>query len=60
MSTSEHTKHHFMVYAPDHTDPGAFERRMSVRPKHIEGVEALTATGIMSVYCHNVVEIEGC
>ncbi|KAJ7033136.1 hypothetical protein C8F04DRAFT_630777 [Mycena alexandri] len=28
--------HKFLVYAPDKTDEGAFERRLSVRAKHLE------------------------
>ncbi|KAJ7707832.1 hypothetical protein B0H16DRAFT_1481541 [Mycena metata] len=30
------TLHKFIVYAPDKTDEGAFERRLSVRAKHLE------------------------
>jgi len=60
MATSEPTNHHFMVYAPDNTDPGALNRRLSTLDKHIEGVEALTAEGVLSVYCHNVVGVEEC
>jgi len=61
MATSESTTHRFMVYAPDHTDPEALNRRLSIREKHIERVEAFIAKGVLSVYCHNVVEVhEGC
>lgn len=50
MATSESTKHHFMVYAPDHTDPETQQRRLSHRPEHLDRVRALTTTGILSVY----------
>ncbi|KAJ7931227.1 hypothetical protein B0H13DRAFT_860860 [Mycena leptocephala] len=34
--SSAPTLHRFVVFAPDKTDEGAFERRLSVRPKHLE------------------------
>ncbi|KAI0044737.1 hypothetical protein FA95DRAFT_1561931 [Auriscalpium vulgare] len=38
-------KHKFIVYAPDSADEGTFERRLSVRPRHMEGVKKLLGTG---------------
>ncbi|KAJ7253710.1 hypothetical protein B0H12DRAFT_1116293 [Mycena haematopus] len=35
-SDSETSLHKFWVYAPDKTDEGTYERRLSVRPKHLE------------------------
>jgi len=35
LSTTPSNRHMFLVYAPDKTDEGAFERRLSVRPKHL-------------------------
>ncbi|KAG8918754.1 hypothetical protein FRC01_001673 [Tulasnella sp. 417] len=38
MSTSSQVqKHLFLVYAPDYTDQGIFEKRLEVREKHLEG-----------------------
>jgi uncharacterized protein YciI len=48
MSTSETDKHHFMVYAPDHTDPEAFERRVKARPVHLQRIASLRSTGVLS------------
>jgi hypothetical protein len=42
MSTSTAKKHLFVVYAPDMSDPGAFQRRMDVRPKHVDAVKSDT------------------
>ncbi|KAJ7182773.1 hypothetical protein C8R43DRAFT_868690 [Mycena crocata] len=36
MSSKVSKLHRFLVYAPDKTDLGAFERCLSVRPKHLE------------------------
>jgi uncharacterized protein YciI len=35
----------YIVYAKDHTDSDALNRRMSARPAHFEGVKALKARG---------------
>ncbi|OCH93470.1 hypothetical protein OBBRIDRAFT_790176 [Obba rivulosa] len=43
------TTHKFLVYAPDYTDAEAFQRRLSVRPKHIEGAQKLVADGVIKV-----------
>jgi hypothetical protein len=36
-----------MVYAPDKTEAGTFEKRLSVRPKHVEMVQARRAEGLV-------------
>ncbi|KAJ7165876.1 hypothetical protein C8R46DRAFT_291402 [Mycena filopes] len=43
--SSAPTLHKFLVYAPDKTDQGAFERRLSVRAKHFEDAAKLLAAG---------------
>ena len=35
----------YLITAYDHTDDGALERRMSVRPSHLDGAAALKAIG---------------
>lgn len=35
----------YLVTAYDHTDDGALERRMGVRPYHLDGVKELKASG---------------
>lgn len=47
MSTSN-VKHLFLVYAPDKTDEGALERRLSVRPEHLKNAKALHDSAILS------------
>ncbi|KAJ7512466.1 hypothetical protein B0H11DRAFT_1844252 [Mycena galericulata] len=37
----------FFVYAPDKTDEGAFERRLSVRPKHLENAAKRINDGVI-------------
>ncbi|KZT23898.1 hypothetical protein NEOLEDRAFT_1117146, partial [Neolentinus lepideus HHB14362 ss-1] len=39
----------FFVYAPDYTDEGAFQRRLDVRPKHLEKAKELIAAGTIKV-----------
>ncbi|KAJ7255307.1 hypothetical protein C8J57DRAFT_1075849 [Mycena rebaudengoi] len=39
----------FFVYAPDKTDEGALERRLSVRPKHLENAAQLIKDGTIRV-----------
>lgn len=41
--------HKFIVYAPDKTDEGCFQRRLSVRPKHLENSAKLHEAGELSV-----------
>lgn len=38
---------YFFVYAPDKTEEGTFERRMSVRPKHLEVAHERTTQGLI-------------
>jgi uncharacterized protein YciI len=47
MSTSP-TKRLFAIYAPDFTDPGALDRRISVREEHLEGMSRLRSNGVAS------------
>jgi hypothetical protein len=49
-SSSTSTKHLFAVHAPDYTDSGVLERRVSVREKHLKGIEGMTDTGTISTY----------
>ena len=51
MSTSETKKLHFMIYAPDHTDPEAFQRRLSFRTEHLQRVGTLREEGVLSAWC---------
>jgi len=39
--------HKFVVWAPDMTDPDALHRRMSVRARHMEKVEAMRQSGFL-------------
>ncbi|KAF8197993.1 hypothetical protein BJ912DRAFT_1055662 [Pholiota molesta] len=48
-SASTPTKHRFFVYAPDKTDEGALERRLSVRPQHLEGAKASHDNGLIRI-----------
>ncbi|KAF9785785.1 hypothetical protein BJ322DRAFT_1004377 [Thelephora terrestris] len=50
MSTSEQLqKHHFMVYAPDSTEPGTLQRRLALRPEHLERINTLRTSGVLKV-----------
>ncbi|KAI0315627.1 hypothetical protein OF83DRAFT_1061785 [Amylostereum chailletii] len=40
-------KHKFIVYAPDKTEPGTLERRLSIRPTHIDNVKQLNKDGLI-------------
>lgn len=35
----------YLITAYDHTDEGAFERRMNIRPHHLDGARQLKANG---------------
>jgi hypothetical protein len=41
-------KHLFFVYAPDYVRPGMLDHRLSVREKHLRGVDELLESGIVS------------
>jgi hypothetical protein len=51
MATTETapTLHHFLVYAPDKTEEGTFEKRLTVRSKHLENVGVLIGNGVIKV-----------
>ncbi|PCH39051.1 hypothetical protein WOLCODRAFT_141084 [Wolfiporia cocos MD-104 SS10] len=49
MSTAPKPLHKFFVWAPDMTDPGAFQRRMSQRPKHLERAKVLYESGFLKI-----------
>ena len=38
---------YFFVYAPDKTEEGTFERRMSVRPTHLQVAHERTGQGLI-------------
>ena len=44
-------RHKFIVYAPDMTDEGAFERRLSVRQAHLDNASKQAKKGIVSKSC---------
>ncbi|KAI0060395.1 hypothetical protein BV25DRAFT_1807433 [Artomyces pyxidatus] len=46
-SSTPPTKHTFIVYAPDKTDEGTLERRLSVRPSHLVGVSGMRERGLV-------------
>jgi hypothetical protein len=48
--SSSHTKRLFAIYAPDYTDPGTLDGRISVREEHLKGINRLRSTGIASAY----------
>ncbi|KAG1745495.1 uncharacterized protein EDB91DRAFT_1050022 [Suillus paluster] len=37
----------FFVWAPDYTDDGALQRRMAVRPPHLENIKTLAGQGTL-------------
>ncbi|KAF9512058.1 hypothetical protein BS47DRAFT_1298204 [Hydnum rufescens UP504] len=43
------SKHLFLVYAPDLTDPDAFARRMAARERHVANAATLGAKGFIKV-----------
>jgi len=43
------SKHLFLVYAPDFTDPDAFARRTAVRERHIANLSPLADEGFIKV-----------
>ncbi|KAF9434401.1 hypothetical protein BGZ76_008084 [Entomortierella beljakovae] len=44
-STTSLNRDQFIVIARDYTDPDALKRRLSVRPKHLEGANELKKSG---------------
>ncbi|PPQ93677.1 hypothetical protein CVT25_012736 [Psilocybe cyanescens] len=51
MSTTASTpvRHRFFVYAPDKTEPGTLERRLSVREKHLVGAKVNHESGLIRI-----------
>jgi len=43
-------RHKFFVYAPDKTDQGTFQRRLSVRPKHLVRSTQMFESGFISTW----------
>ena len=41
-------RHKFVIYAPDMTDDGAFQRRLSVRPAHLDKAREHISGGTIS------------
>jgi hypothetical protein len=48
ISTTSPNRHMFFVYAPDKTDQGTFQRRLSVRPKHLVRSTQMFECGFIS------------
>ncbi|KAJ8518046.1 hypothetical protein ONZ45_g4849 [Pleurotus djamor] len=46
---SAQTPQRFFVYAPDKTEEGTYERRLSVRPQHLEMAKENIAKGFIRV-----------
>lgn len=45
MSAAAPSRQRFMVYAPDKTEEGTFDRRLSVRQAHLEAAKIRIASG---------------
>ena len=41
-------RHKFIVYAPDMSDEGAFQRRLSVRQSHLDNATTQAKNGVVS------------
>ena len=48
MASSAPNLHKFLVYAPDKTDEGTFQKRLSVRDEHFAAVIPRITSGIVS------------
>ncbi|KAF8875800.1 hypothetical protein CPB84DRAFT_1689464 [Gymnopilus junonius] len=48
-SASYPVRHRFFVYAPDKTEPGTLERRLSVREQHLVGARAGHESGFIRI-----------
>ncbi|KAJ2931310.1 hypothetical protein H1R20_g5846, partial [Candolleomyces eurysporus] len=46
-SQAQSARQLFFVYAPDKTEEGTFERRMSVRPAHLDVAKERTGQGLI-------------
>lgn len=49
-STTTSTLHQFIVYAPDKTEEGTFEKRLAVRSQHLAKVGDLIGKGYISAW----------
>ncbi|KAI5116477.1 hypothetical protein M0805_003506 [Coniferiporia weirii] len=47
MSATASPVFQFMVYAPDKTDDGALQRRLSVRERHLANAKPLVESGVL-------------
>lgn len=52
MSDNSPKKHTFLLYAPDYTDPDALNRRLAVRPKHLENAKVMFEGGVSSKFSY--------
>ncbi|KAF9567916.1 hypothetical protein CPC08DRAFT_626012 [Agrocybe pediades] len=48
-ASSATIKHNFFVYAPDKTEPGTLQRRLSVRETHLGGAKERHETGFIQI-----------
>lgn len=48
MSDNPPKKYTFLLYAPDYTDSDAPNRRLAVRPKHLENAKVMFEGGVSS------------
>ncbi|KAI9069350.1 hypothetical protein FKP32DRAFT_1559905 [Trametes sanguinea] len=48
-STAQPPRHKFVVFAPDMTDDGAFQRRLSVREQHLNDARRNASTGVIKL-----------
>ncbi|KAI0090658.1 hypothetical protein BDY19DRAFT_725267 [Irpex rosettiformis] len=49
MSDSQPKKYTFLLYAPDYTDSEALNRRLAVRPKHLENAKVMFNGGVSRI-----------
>lgn len=59
MSNIAPQRHNFIVYAPDMTDEGALQRRLSVRAKHLERAKVEVANGVFSKLIYTLITPDG-
>jgi hypothetical protein len=52
MAATSPTLHKFIVWAPDKTEEGTLQRRLSVRPKHVEDGRDKIESGFISNLIH--------
>ncbi|KAF9453920.1 hypothetical protein P691DRAFT_811686 [Macrolepiota fuliginosa MF-IS2] len=49
MSSDAPTRHRFLVYAPDRTEEGTLQKRLSVRQAHLDGAKNHFSNGLVRV-----------